>query len=266
MPTSPRPTSSRGRWTADMIEPKSAYELSGGERIEVMPTGNRGGEAQTWGAAVIATDPLVHRAGTDVGYSPEPGTLRAPDISVIPTGPSRGWVKGVPPLAVEYADVGQDEPSLQAKIGELLAGGTLHLWVVRLGLDQRVEVYRKDGGMEVRRPGELLDAPGVLSAPIRVEALFDPRAALPRVVENALRRMGFEGGLDGLQAASREEGKIEGKIEGRIETLRQLLVAALEQRGTLLDEAARTRLDAEVDPETLQAWCLVALRGENPLA
>lgn len=42
-----------------------------------------------------------------------------PNIAVgnVPDDP--GWVRGVPPLAVEYADVGQDEADLQSKIRAL---------------------------------------------------------------------------------------------------------------------------------------------------
>ncbi|HXU32848.1 MAG TPA: hypothetical protein VN851_19935, partial [Thermoanaerobaculia bacterium] len=57
-------------------------------------------------------------------YAPTPETLRAPDIAVgnVPNAPD--WVQGAPPLAVEYADTGQDEKELAVKISELLAAGT----------------------------------------------------------------------------------------------------------------------------------------------
>jgi hypothetical protein len=257
-----------------MIDPKTPYELSGGERIEVMPTGNRGGEAQTWGAAVIATEPLVHRAGVDVGYTPEPGMLRAPDVSVIPVGPSHGWVKSVPPLAIEYADQGQDEPSLQQKIADLLGAGTLHIWVVRLGLDQRVEVYEPGRAMRVLRPGEELEAPGIVHPPLRVEALFDPQAALPRLANNALRRMGYGDGIQGIRdeglaagrAAGIAEGKAEGKTEGKTEGLRSSIGRVLRRRGRSLSDEGAARLAAEVDVAVLEGWLDAVVDGLDPFA
>ena len=68
--------------------------------------------------------------------------MRAPDIAVgnVPDEPV--LVRGIPPLAVEYADVGQDEADLQAKIRTLLDAGTRFVWVVRLTGVRRVEVYQ----------------------------------------------------------------------------------------------------------------------------
>jgi len=39
-----------------------------------------------------------------------------------------GWVKGVPLLALEYVDSGQDEAALADKIADLLAAGTRMVW------------------------------------------------------------------------------------------------------------------------------------------
>jgi len=68
----------------------------------------------------------------DTGFTPDEKNLRAPGIAVgnIPDEP--GWAPGAPPLAVEYADTGQDERDLQQKIGTLLGAGTRYVWVVRL--------------------------------------------------------------------------------------------------------------------------------------
>jgi Uma2 family endonuclease len=90
---------------------------------------------------VLDTDPTVEEAGVDTGFSAEPNALRAPDIAIgnVPDAP--GWVRGSPPLAVEYADTGQDEQDLQTKIAELLKAGTRFVWVVRLVGPRRVEVY-----------------------------------------------------------------------------------------------------------------------------
>ena len=47
----------------------------------------------------------------------------------------------MPPLALEYASIGQDEDGLQREIVDFLAAGTQLVWVVRLVGPRRVEVY-----------------------------------------------------------------------------------------------------------------------------
>lgn len=95
--------------TADQLRMGDPYEVSNGHRIELCPAGGRGGRANLVGASVLDTDPAVQSAAIDTGFSPNKKVLRAPDIAVgdIPDAP--GWVRGTPPLAVEYADTGQDE-------------------------------------------------------------------------------------------------------------------------------------------------------------
>ena len=47
----------------------------------------------------------------------EPGTLHAPDVAVGNVADEPGWVTGkAPPLAVEYADTGQDEAELSVLV------------------------------------------------------------------------------------------------------------------------------------------------------
>jgi hypothetical protein len=91
--------------TADQIRPGEPYELSEGRLVECMPTGRRGGKSNAAGVAVLSSDPASPGAAIDVGVSPRPEMLRAPDIAVgaIPDEP--GWATEAPPLAVEYADV-----------------------------------------------------------------------------------------------------------------------------------------------------------------
>ena len=102
------------------------------------------------GGVVLAFDPAVVDAGIDVGFSPEPGTMRAPDVSVgvIPDAP--GWAPGVPALALEYADKGQNEEELALKIRDLLEHGTKLVWVVRPTGEPRV---RQPLGRARGRPG-----------------------------------------------------------------------------------------------------------------
>ena len=103
----------RGPFTADQIRQGDPYELSNGHPIRCMGTGGRGSDASAVGAAVLKSDPDVEEAGVDTGYSPKPGILRAPDVAVGNVPKQPGWVEGVPPLAVEYADTGQDEADLK---------------------------------------------------------------------------------------------------------------------------------------------------------
>src|SRR5262245_43501759 len=163
----------RGPFRADQIASGDSYELSCGNPIYCEPTGGSGSGPNALGASVVEWDPAVEEAGVDAGYSPEPGTLRAPDVAVgnVPNRP--GWIPGAPALAIEYADIGQDEPKLQEKIADLLAAGTKYLWVVRLSGPRRVEVFEPGKPTEVRYPGEHLTAPGVLKNPVLIEALYD---------------------------------------------------------------------------------------------
>src|SRR5579864_5795900 len=121
-----------GPFRADQIKEGSRYELSDGNPIYCMPSGRRGGRSNLVGGGVLETDPAVRSAGVDVGFTAGPSNLRAPDVAVGDMADEPGWAPGAPPLAVEYADTGQDEAELQKKIGELLAAGTKWIWVVRL--------------------------------------------------------------------------------------------------------------------------------------
>src|SRR6185295_16273173 len=133
----------------------------------------------------------VQDVGIDAGFSPSPDVLRAPDLSVgeIPDLP--GWAEGAPPLAVEYADTGQDETDLRIKIRELLAAGTRYVWVVRLTGPRRVEVHQPGQGMHIANPGEHLVAPEILANPVPVEALYDREVARRVIFRNLLQRQGY---------------------------------------------------------------------------
>ena len=96
----------------------------------------------------------------------------------------------MPELAIEYADVGQDEVQLQAKIRDLLAGGTKAIWVVQLTGPRRVEVYESGAAMRTVKPGAYLTAKGVLQNPVLVEALYDRDAAERAMLTNLLQRNG----------------------------------------------------------------------------
>lgn len=227
---------SQGPFRADQLQSGDSYELSHGHPVRCLPTGGRGSKATSVGDRVLASDPAVRDVGVDTGFSPAPDTLRAPDLSVgeIPDQP--GWVQGVPPLAVEYADTGQDEGELATKIGDLLAAGTRYIWVVRLTGPRRVEIHEPGKKVRVAHPGEELQAPGILANPVQVEALYDRDLAWDVVFRNLLQRRGY----DDLEAV-------------KAEALQSAIVGLLAARGLEMDDAFRAALVGQKNVETLNA-------------
>jgi hypothetical protein len=233
--------SSRGPFSAGQLSPGSDYELSNGHAIHCLPTGGRGGGATLDGGTALASDPDVEEAGIDVGYAPEEDTLRAPDVSVGNVPDKPGWVRGVPPLAVEYADAGQDEESLQAKIADLLGRGTKYLWVARLVGPRRVEVYEPGKAPRLVGQDQELTAPGILRNPVPVLALFDRRAAFKVTLRNLLQREGYE---------SVDAVRDEGRLLERAESILEILAA----RGIAVDDATLAAIRGCKDMETLKRW------------
>lgn len=199
----------------------SGSELDDGELVQCDPAGGRHGETTATGALAVVTDPGVDEAGVDVGYAIDERNLRAPDLAVgnVPCKP--GWVSGVPPLAIEYADEGGDEAELEKRIGRLLKGGTRWVWVVRLTGPRRVQVHASGTPVRVHVEGELLEASGVLRNAVPVEALFDRRAGLEVALRNLLQRKGYDD-LEAVLAAGHAAGLAEGLAEGRAEGLAAL--------------------------------------------
>lgn len=248
MSSSSQHARSQGPFRADQLRSGDPYELSNGHPIECMPTGRRGGKAAIVGGGVLASDPAVQDVGGDVGFSPSPETLRAPDLSVgeIPDLP--GWAEGAPPLAVEYADTGQDEADLQLKVRELFAAGTRYIWVVRLTGPRRVEVHEPDRKLRLAHPGEQLEAPGILANPIPVEALYDRDAARQVIFRNLLQRQGYAS-LDEVRAEGREQGREQGELQG----LRRAILAVLVGRGLAVDDDLQASLAQADNPEILES-------------
>ena len=108
MPTKPR-TTTQGPFHVDQLREGDRYELSHGHPIYCAPAGRDHSGRNLSGGGALETDPDVEWAGVDAGFTPSSGTLRAPDIAVAAAGDERGWIPGVPPLAVEYAGPGQNE-------------------------------------------------------------------------------------------------------------------------------------------------------------
>jgi len=230
---------SRGPFRPDHVKDGDRYEISRGHPVYVAPAGGRHGTEHLVGALPLATDPAVREAGIDVGYALDERTLRAPDISVgnVPDAP--GWAKGAPALAVEYADRGTDEEDLQAKIAELLAAGTQLVWVARLIGPRRVEVYAKGVAPKTVSGGSVLEAPGILSRPMPVDALFDRDRAGEVTLENLLVQQGH-GSLDAVRAQGHADGRSEGEAVG----LRRAVETMCTALAIPLDETRRAWVDA----------------------
>jgi len=236
------PREAPGPFRAHQIRDGDHYELRDGHAIHCMTAGEQHAKANLAGGRVLATDPEVAgAAGVDAGFSFNgESNLRAPDIST-GVGDGPGWMRSAPPLAVEYAGKGQDEAELQAKIKELLAAGTLYMWVVRLTGRLRVEVYTAGQPMQVVEAEGVLTAPGILRNPVPVRALVDGKAANAATLRNLLNAEGYE---------SLDEVRAEGERATQIRAIETVLRA----RGVSFDERLLTRLRACTDPVLLGRW------------
>jgi Uma2 family endonuclease len=230
-----------GPWTASDVRPGSRYELHDGHPIYCAPSGGEDARSTIAGAEVLDTDPAVEEAGIDAGYSPSPRIVRAPDVSVGNVPDKRGWIQGVPALALEYAGVDQEEDKLQEKIADLLTAGTRLIWVVRLVDPRRVEVYEQGKPVRTLGPGEELSAPGILRNDVPVEALYDRRAAHRVMLRNLLQREGYESLADVREDAPRR---------GRATAL----LIVLDARGIAVPEHERTRFLSCRDAAQLDQW------------
>lgn len=251
-----------GPFRSDQIHEGDHYELSEGHAIHCMTAGRRHGSAHTLGGAVLASDPAVaQQVGIDVGISWNDGkNLRAPDIVVGMDLQGPGWAKEAPPLAVEYADAGQDEAQLQQKIVELLEFGTRMLWVVRLTGPLRVEVHEPGVAMRIVPGDGELQAPGILQNPVPVRALIDPNVAHEATLRNLLARKGY---------ASLEAVRAEGQHEGReeaVEQTRAAVQAQLTARGWTLTPSLAARIASCSELAMLLRWLTRAVTSDSPEA
>ena len=219
-----------GPYRVEDLRPGERDELDNGYRVHCEAGGGSHSTANLLNGAAVAWDPMVREAGTDTGFAIKPHVFRAPDVAIgnVPNEP--GWVKGAPELAIEYADVGQDEVQLERKIQDLLAAGTKFIWVVRLIGLRRVEVFEPGKAMRTVLPGAFLTAPGVLQNPVQVETLYDRDAAERATLTNLLQRRGYED-LESVLAKGRADGRAEGLRDGQAEGLR----AAIRDVCELLD-------------------------------
>jgi len=249
-----KPMIGTGPFRTHHVREGDRYELVDGHAVYCAPSGGAHARASILGAQVLGTDPLIESAGFDAGYTTDEMNLRAPDIAVGNVPDAFGWIKGVPPLAVEYASTGQDEQELQAKIGELLEGGTQLVWVVRMIGPRRVEVYAKDAAMVTVGPGQTLTAPGILQNPVAVEALYEPSAARDATLRNLLQEHGYNA-LDEVRAESREEGAVD--------QARGALLAAIEAKGWHPSPPQAARISDCADLTQLRAWLISTIQSAD---
>jgi Uma2 family endonuclease len=249
-----------GPFTASQIRPRDRYELSHGHAIFCAPTGGDGARATIAGSLVIDTDPGVDSTGIDAGFTNGSGSLRAPDIAVgVPDAP--GWVRGAPPLAIEYASSGQDEDALKLKIADLLSQGTQQIWVVRLNGPRYVEVHTPNAPTKILAGNDELNAPGILTRPIPVELLYNRELAQQRALENLLKRFGYES-IDAIRDEAIEEGREEGQTGARRETLIRILERRFgrlsdDRRMTLMSTAPadlEAAIDRAIDASSLEGF------------
>lgn len=240
----------QGPFKASNLREGDRYELSSGHAVYCAPTGRDHAAGSLQGGNVLGTDPDVDWAGVDAGFSPRPGDLRAPDIAVgAPAGSGKGWIEGVPKLAVEYAGVGQDEAELARKIKDLLSAGTPMVWVVRLVGPQRVEVHESGKAPRTFSIGDQLEAPGILRNPVSVRALFDRGAGFEAMLRNLLQRQGYED-LDAVLNEGMQRG------------IERALSAQLAKRFGPLPDWAVEKLHG-ANAEALERWSIRLLDAEG---
>ena len=266
--TDPRWTESEGPFRADQIRDGDPYELSNGHAIHCMSAGERHGNAHIAGSLVIATAaPSPQATGIDVGVAWNDGkNLRAPDLSVGNPLNKPGWSSAAPPLAIEYAGVGQDEDKLTDKIAELLALGTRLIWVVRLTGPLRVEIHEPGAPMRLVDADATLTAPGILERDVPVRALIEPDVAVEEALHNILAKKGYRN-LDAVREEGRQEGHKEGHKEGHqegsqaknaanLEQAREFVRAQLHSRRWVLSPTLAARIADCTDLPTLMLWAV----------
>ena len=242
-----------GPYTADQFHSGDPYEVSRGRKINCAPTGGDGTGPNLRGGFVVDTDPKVTRAGVDPGFEFGPFTMRAPDVAVGDFPETPGWIREVPPLAIEYASVGQDEDALREKIEDLKRVGVRHLWVVRLTEPRCVEVYERGELTRTALPGETLTAPDVLQNPVPVEALYDREAAHEVALRNLLQRKGYRD-LDAVRDAGQLD-TLAHLFERRLKrSLTEAERVTLRERITALGAERVSDVVIDYDGDPLAAW------------
>jgi hypothetical protein len=242
-----------GPFRADQIRDGEPVELSNGRAIHCMTAGTRHGRAHSAGTVMLTIAAVApEKTGVDVGIAWNDGkNLRAPDVSAGLDLQRPGWADSAPPLALEYADVGQDEDELAAKISELLELGTRVIWVVRLTGPLRVEVHEPGSPMRIVDADGTLTAPGILHDEVPVRALINPAVAVEAALHNLLAQKGYRS-----IEAIREEGHAAGLelgLEVARAQIREMVFAQIAARGWTVPPGLRERVAACADQSTMSA-------------
>lgn len=130
--------------TADQLERmgREDLELVRGELVPVMtPAGEQHGTLAAFLTAELWSFVRAHNLGrvyVEVGYKlfSNPDTVRGPDVSFVSRTRAaapprrRGFIHGVPDLAIEIASTDKPMAELTTKAGEYLTAGTRVVWLV----------------------------------------------------------------------------------------------------------------------------------------
>ncbi len=152
------PVSSEDLLTADefwqLPEPPQGgrMELVAGKVVTEMPVGERHAALAAEIAAYLLAFVKPNRLGrvyVELGHRlfSDPDTVRAPDVSFLPTGDavrSDRYVEEAPLLAVEIMSPDDREGDVAAKVEEYFDAGSQRVWIVR-PRNRTVTVHRPGG-------------------------------------------------------------------------------------------------------------------------
>lgn len=156
---SAKPTSAEELLTANefmsLLEPETGarMELVAGRVLVETPVGERHAALAT--ELAVALHPFVKEHGlgrvyVELGYrlKAAPDTVRAPDVSVVGSGPTQPagdrYFEGPPALAIEIMSPEDREGDVARKIEEYLDAGVQRVWIVR-PRNMTVTVHRPGG-------------------------------------------------------------------------------------------------------------------------
>src|SRR6266851_4437911 len=145
-------------------------ELDEGEIISMPPAGMDHGDIGIELASLLHVYVKKHGLGkiynADTGFKLSDDTVRAPDISFVrkdrlATVHRRGFGSGAPDLAVEIFSPSDSVRQLMRKVKQYFAAGCHTVWIV-YPERREVQVLDATGGDRLLRPGDVIDAPGLL--------------------------------------------------------------------------------------------------------
>ncbi len=111
--------------------------------------------------------------------------------------------------------------------------------------------------MRTFRPGEELQAPGILKNPVPVEALYDWEVGQEITLRNLLQRHGYDS-LDAVraegEAAGRAKGEAAGREKGEVAALRGSIVEVFTARDLAIGDGVRAEIASCQDAAVLRRW------------